>query len=245
MRQKTVVFVDSGKGGLPYFDFFRKRNPDVNAVYVADTKHFPYGKKSKAELTAILCDLTETLISGYCPAVIVLACNTASVSALGELRAAFPDAAFVGTVPAVKPAIEYSLSGVIGVIGTERTLDDPYIDVIAAAAERSCRIERVAAPELVEFVEHRIETVAAQERVDLVRSYVQRFRNQKADALVLGCTHFLLLKQDFVAAGSPDMRIFDSVEGVAKQIERLICDLFPTQEGTTGEWRIAASKFDV
>jgi glutamate racemase len=222
--QKTVVFVDSGKGGLPYFDFFRMRNPEVNAVYAADTEHFPYGKKTKTELVAILCRLTETLKSRYSPAVIALACNTASVSALGELRAAFPDTIFVGTVPAVKPAAEHSMSGVIGVIGTERTLDDPYIDTIAVSAGKPCRIERAAAPGLVEFVEHRLETASAHERVEQVQPYIRHFRAQKVDALVLGCTHFLLLKQDFIEAGTPDMRIFDSVEGVTKQIERLVSE---------------------
>jgi glutamate racemase len=222
VSKKTVVFVDSGKGGLPYFDFFRARNPGVNAVYAADTEHFPYGKRTKAELVAILCGLAETLKSRHSPVIIALVCNTASVSALSELRAAFPDILFVGTVPAVKPAVEYSTSGVIGVIGTERTLDDPYIDTIAAAAGKPCRVERAAAPDLVEFVEHRLETASAQERTEQVQPYIRRFRAQKVDALVLGCTHFLLLKQDFTEAGTPDMRIFDSVEGVTKQIERLL-----------------------
>jgi glutamate racemase len=222
VNQKTVAFVDSGKGGLPYFDFFRMRNPGVNAVYVADTEHFPYGKKNKAELVAILSSLAATLKSRYDPAVIALVCNTASVSALHELRSAFPGTLFVGTVPAVKPAIEHSAAGIIGVIGTERTLDDPYIDTIARSAGKPCRIERAAAPELVEFVEYKLETASPGERRELVRRYILRFRALKADALVLGCTHFLLLKQDFIEAGAPDMRIFDSVEGVTRQIERLL-----------------------
>jgi glutamate racemase len=224
VSRKNIVFIDSGKGGLPYFDFFRLRNPDVNAVYVADTEHFPYGKKTKAELVAILYSLVKTLVNRYAPAAIALVCNTASVSALDELRAAFPGTLFVGTVPAVKPAVARSRSGVIGVIGTERTLDDPYIDTIAANSGKPCRIERAAAPELVAFVEYRLDTATAQERAEMVQPYIRWFRERKVDALVLGCTHFLLLKQDFIEAGAPDMDIFDSVEGVTKQIERLVSD---------------------
>jgi glutamate racemase len=82
----------------------------------------------------------------------------------------------------------------------------------------------------VEFVEHRLEIATTQERTAQVLPYIQRFRTQKVDALVLGCTHFLLLKQDFIEAGTPDMKIFDSVEGVTKQIERLV---------TNGQHRIA------
>jgi glutamate racemase len=222
VSEKTIAFVDSGKGGLPYFDFFRARNPGVKAVYVADTAHFPYGKKTKAELVAILRSLAETLNSRYAPAIIALVCNTASVSALDELRAAFPKTTFVGTVPAVKPAILNSISGVIGVIGTERTLDDPYIDTIAASAGKPCRIVRAAAPGLVEFVEHRLPAAPPHERAEQVEPYIRRFRAQNVDGVVLGCTHFLLLKQDFVEAGLPDIRIYDSVEGVTKRIERLI-----------------------
>jgi glutamate racemase len=220
--QKTVVFVDSGKGGLPYFDFFRARNPGVNAVYAADTEHFPYGKRTKAELAAILIHFTEMLYRQYSPALIALVCNTASVSTLDELRAAFPKITFVGTVPAVKPAIANSATGVVGVIGTERTIDDPYINVIAASSRKCCRIERLAAPELVEFVEHRLETATGRERAEMVRPYIQRLRAKNADGVVLGCTHFLLLKNDFIDAGAPDMRIYDSVEGVTKRIERLL-----------------------
>lgn len=207
---------------MPYFDFFRARNPGASAVYAADTEHFPYGKKTKAELITILSRFTEALDRRYSPALIALACNTASVSALDELRAAFPRILFVGTVPAVKPAIENSATGVVGVIGTERTIDDPYIDVIAASAGKRCRIERLAAPELVEFVEYRLETATARERAEMVRPYIQRLRAKNADGVALGCTHFLLLKKDFIDAGLPDMRVFDSVEGVTKRIERLL-----------------------
>jgi glutamate racemase len=223
--EKTIVFVDSGKGGIPYFDFFRARNPAVNAVYVADTKHFPYGKKTKAELVTILSRLVETVRGKYDPALIALVCNTASVSALAELRSAFPRIPFVGTVPAVKPAIENSVSGVIGVLGTERTIDDPYIDGIAAAAEKKCRIERLAAPELVAFVEQQFETASHAERAGRILPYIAYFREHNADGIVLGCTHFLLLKDDFVKAGMPDMRVYDSVEGVTKRIERLLATL--------------------
>jgi glutamate racemase len=219
---KTVVFVDSGKGGLPYFDFFRARNPRVNAVYAADTEHFPYGKKTKAELIAILSRFTGMLNRRYAPELIALVCNTASVSALDELRAAFPKITFVGTVPAIKPAIENSATGVVGVIGTERTIDDPSIDAIAASVRKPCRIERLAAPELVEFAEHRLERATARERLDMVRPYLQRLRAENVDGVALGCTHFLLLKNDFIDAGAPDMRMYDSVEGVTKRIERLL-----------------------
>jgi glutamate racemase len=226
MYPKTVVFVDSGKGGLPYFEFFRARNPGVNAVYAADTEHFPYGKKSKVELVALLSAFVETLDRRYAPALVALACNTASVSALEELRAAFPHIPFVGTVPAVKPAIENSVTGVVGVIGTERTVDDPYIDRIAASTAaftgKRCLIERLSAPELVEFVEHGLEAASMGERAERVKPYIRHFRAKNADGLVLGCTHFLLLRHDFIEAGAPDIRVYDSVEGVTRRIEGLL-----------------------
>jgi glutamate racemase len=223
---KTIIFIDSGKGGIPYYDLFQKRNPRADAVYVADTAHFPYGKKTKAELVHILCGLIKEHSRRYTPALIALVCNTASVSALAELRADFPQISFVGTVPAVKPAMINSVSGIVGILGTERTIDDPYIDRIAAevAAEAgiTCRFERLAAPELVAFAEHRIDTASAQERAEQVRPLVNYFRGKKADGVVLGCTHFLLLKKDFMQEAAPDIRVYDSLEGVIRQIELII-----------------------
>jgi glutamate racemase len=221
MRQ-CVVFLDSGMGGIPYSQFFMRRNPHIKVIYVADREHFPYGKKTKEELVALLKTVCGNVIQQYHPALIVVACNTASVSALSELRDFFPETPFVGTVPAVRPAILSSGSAHIGVLGTERTIEDPYIDKLAEETGRPCAITRIAAPDLVEFVEHHINEASPDEKLQQAKKYVTRFREAGADAIVLGCTHFLFLADEFKEAASPDIIIYDSVEGVINRAETLL-----------------------
>ena len=225
MSRQPVVFIDSGVGGLPYFDSFRKLASDRYAVYVADREHYPYGPKKKDELRGILVSLVDRIRSELDPCLFVIACNSASVSALESLRAHFPGWPFVGTVPAVKPAALFSRKRRIGVLATERTVEDPYVNLLAERFAPDCALIGMAAPELVEFVEHRYIQASQQERTEVVSGYVEKFRKLDVDALVLGCTHFLFLAPEFAAATAPDMVLFDSRSGVAKRALALLDDL--------------------
>ncbi|MDR0759489.1 MAG: glutamate racemase [Treponema sp.] len=222
MDKRPVLFLDSGIGGLPYCGYFHRRNPDESLIYTADRANFPYGPKDKDELAAALTALTSSLREAFRPKLAALVCNTASVSALTVLRETFPDLPFVGTVPAVKPAVLGSVSRKIGILGTERTVADPCIGELAARYGKDCAVIALAAPKLVEWVEYRHAGATAEERRDAVDPSVDYFRKQGADALVLGCTHFLFLKNEFKAAAGPGIRVYDSMEGVSRRIETLL-----------------------
>jgi glutamate racemase len=222
-----VVFLDSGVGGLPYFSRFAARNPGRALWYIADREHFPYGAKSKEELSCLLCRLLERVRSRLEPALVVLACNTASVTALDALRRAFPALPLVGTVPAVRPAAAQSKTGVIGVLGTERTVAEPYIEKLAAETGRAVTIVRRAAPELVSFIERDSLDAPAQTRQREAARWTEPFRARGVDSLVLGCTHFLLLREEFRAAAAPDMSVYDSIEGVCRRAEALLAPAPP------------------
>ncbi|MDR0389374.1 MAG: glutamate racemase [Spirochaetaceae bacterium] len=217
-----VLFLDSGIGGLPYLRHFRERNPDEDLVYAADRRNFPYGSKDKDTLTELLSSLLLQLIRISHPKLAVLACNTASVSALESLRKAFPSLPFVGTVPAVKPAVLNSRTGLAGVLGTERTIADEYIQALAKKINPACRVMGAAAPELVEFVEHVMDGASKAERLDVIRPYVEKFRVAGADSIVLGCTHFLFLLDEFRELAGKDMTVYDSISGVASRAESLL-----------------------
>jgi glutamate racemase len=224
MENRPIIFLDSGVGGLPYLGSFRDLNDHESLLYLADRLNFPYGPKPKELLVALLVDLVVRLRSAFDPKLLVVACNTASVSALDELRKAFPDLPFVGTVPAVKPAVLSSKTRCIGVLATERTIADPYTENLAHQYGRDCRVLGIGAPELVEFVEHRYLSAEEAERSAVVQPYVDRFRRGGADAIVLGCTHFLFLTDHFSQAAAPDLRVYDSLDGVAHRIHALLCD---------------------
>ncbi len=213
--------MDSGIGGLPYCDHFHKANPKEALVYLADREYFPYGSKGRPELLQRLTELLTWLRERYDPKLGVLACNTASVSALQDLRESFPDLPLVGTVPAVKLAVLASKKRHIGVLGTSRTIGDPYIAELAAEFGADCALTAIAAPDLVEFVEHRYAVSDEEERVAAVLPYIDQFRSAGADAIVLGCTHFLFLRDAFKAAAG-DLSIHDSLDGVSHRVEALL-----------------------
>ncbi|MDR0449645.1 MAG: glutamate racemase [Treponema sp.] len=222
MDRRPVLFLDSGIGGIPYCRHFRCRNPAENIVYLADRANFPYGKRERDDLAAALRSLVERLVSLTDPKIVVLACNTATVSAISLLRESFPGLPFVGTVPAIKPAVSGRRQGKVGVLGTGRTLADPCIADLAAKYGPGCEIIGIAAPELVEFVEYRCAVAGPEEKTRTILPYLERFRAAGADSLVLGCTHFLHLLDEFRREAGPAMSVYDSVEGISRRIESIL-----------------------
>jgi len=218
-NNRSVLFIDSGIGGIPYCDDFHEKNPQEEVCYLADTKNFPYGPRGKDELASILITLTEKLVKTIDPKLIILACNTATVSALPQLRMKFPHIPFVGTVPALKPAALVSQNGKVGILGTKRTIDE-----IRALnlANKTCEIFGIAAPELVEFIEKHFNKASENEKTEVVRKYINIFKREGADSLVLGCTHFLYLLKEFRSEASPNIVVFDSLDGITKRVDFLL-----------------------
>ncbi|MDR2517182.1 MAG: glutamate racemase [Spirochaetaceae bacterium] len=219
---RPVLFLDSGIGGLPYARHFLRHNPGERVVYTADRANFPYGPKDRAVLERLLVTLVGRLTAEFDPKLAVVACNAASVTALAALRAEFPGLPWVGTVPAVKPAVAASRTRHIGVLGTQRTVDDPYIGALAARFGADCAVSRIAAPDLVNFVENGGDTASPGEQRRVVEPYVEEFRRRGADGIVLGCTHFLFLLDCFTAATGNGIRIYHSVEGVSRRAAALL-----------------------
>jgi len=131
----------------------------------------------------------------------------------------------VGVVPAVKPAASISRRKRIGVLATSRTVSDPYLDRLIFEYARECTVVRYAGKDIVHFVETRITEATAFEKDEAVKDAVEFFKREGVDALVLGCTHFLFLKDRIALSMGPGVEIIDSVEGVARQVERLAATL--------------------
>ena len=224
------AFLDSGIGGLPYLSYFHEKAPNEQAVYIADTEHFPYGEKTREEVIRAACGITERIIERFRPRVIVIACNTISVAALDILRKTFP-VPFVGTVPAVKRAAERSVKKNIGIIATERTIQDPYVTNLIKTYAADCRITLRGDASLVSAIENGLITADAQEKKAAVEPAVMQFKQAGADTIVLACTHFLHLADVFVECAAPEMEIVDSREGVIKQTLRLA----PPQNAESGK----------
>ena len=213
-----ILFFDSGVGGLSVLGPARELLPNAPIVYAADSAGFPYGKRSEAEIASRIPALLGRLVERFRPRLAVIACNTASTIALDHVRLAL-DLPVVGTVPAIKPAAELSKSRVIGVLGTEATVRQPYVDDLAAKFAADCTIIRHGSPELVELAEAKL--AGEDLGVDAVRAATQPLfdapQGNRIDTVVLACTHFPLLKDELRAA-FPDVTYIDGGDGIARRI---------------------------
>ncbi|MFM9977934.1 MAG: glutamate racemase [Sphingomonadaceae bacterium] len=213
-----LLFFDSGIGGLSVVEAARALLPTAPFVYAADSAGFPYGTKSEAEIAARVPALLGRLTERYRPRLVVIACNTASTIALPFVRAAL-DVPVVGTVPAIKSAALISKTRVIGVLGTEATVRQPYVDRLAAEFASDCIVVRHGSAELVEMAEAKLRggRIPAE---DIVAAVAPLAAVGRLDTVVLACTHFPLLKGE-LAACLPGITLVDSGEGIARRIVSL------------------------
>ncbi len=229
MNPESVAFLDSGVGGLPYLAHARRFLPGRRFVYVADREEFPYGEKDRESIVAATVSLAERLIHRERPRLVVVACNTMSVVALRDLRARF-DVPFVGVVPAVKPAALLSRRKRVGVLATRQTVEGEYLRNLIVQHASGCDVVSLSSAALVEFVEKGLHAASPREREGKVRQEVDRFLSAGIDALVLGCTHFLHLENEFRnLLDAEGITLVDSREGVTRQAARLLEESSPPQ----------------
>jgi glutamate racemase len=216
-----ILFFDSGVGGLSVLAPTRGLLPDAPIVYAADSAGFPYGKRSEAELASRVPALLGRLVERFRPRLVVIACNTASTVALEHVRSAL-DVPVVGTVPAIKPAAEISKTRVIGVLGTEATVRQPYVDDLAARFAADCTVIRHGSPDLVAIAEAKLAGLAVDPAAlaAAIRPMIDQPRGAAIDTVVLACTHFPWLA-DELAAAMPGVTLVDGGPGIARRIAAL------------------------
>lgn len=207
---------DSGVGGLSVLHEIRKTLPAEDLLYVADSGHAPYGDKSQQFIEARSIAITEFLLSQNAKAIVV-ACNTATGAAVATLRAKFM-MPIVAMEPAVKPAAEKTLSGIVGVMATSRTLvSDNFVRLFARYGEEA-KILGQACPGLVEQVE--AGDLSGGKTRSLVEGYLLPLLDQGADTIVLGCTHYPFLAPLIREIAGTEVAVIDSAEAVARQLRR-------------------------
>jgi glutamate racemase len=220
MEARPICFLDSGIGGLPYLAQARHVLPGYRFAYFADTAHFPYGEQGAGELQDIVVAAVRAIISAWNPCMVVVACNTASVVALDLLRSEF-DLPFVGVVPAVKPAALVTSNGTIGLLATERTVSDPYVSQLIRDYAPAHTVHMIAASGLVEAIEAGEFIGEAQVDENYLRGPLEQLSSYGVDSVVLGCTHFVHVRQQIERLLGPGIAVVDSVDGVARQVARV------------------------
>jgi glutamate racemase len=228
-KSSPILLFDSGVGGLTVYDALREVLPQAPVIYTADLAGLPYGTKTEAQVAARVAGLLGRMTERYQPRLACIACNTASTIALGMVRDVL-EIPVVGTVPAIKPAALASKSGVIGLLGTQATIRQPYVDQLEAEFVAGKTLLRHAAPGLVQEAENKLRGRPV-DRAVLKAALEGVSGGDKGlwiDAVVLGCTHFPLLREEledvatFELGWSPDVRFVDGAAGIARRIAHLL-----------------------
>ncbi len=217
-----ILFFDSGVGGLSVLAEAQKRLPKAPVIYVSDSAAFPYGTKSEAEIATRVPVLLGKLAERFRPRLITIACNTASTIALDSVRQVL-DIPIVGTVPAVKPAAEMTKTGVIGLLGTEATVRQPYIDVLAKKFAKDTVLLRHGSAELAPAAEAmmRGEQVDASIYKRAMQGLLEQSRGDKMDIIILGCTHFPLIEKQLADYATASVQFVHGGAGIARRIAYL------------------------
>ncbi|MBA3677971.1 MAG: glutamate racemase [Sphingosinicella sp.] len=222
---RPLLIFDSGIGGLSVLRPITKLLPTAPIVYVADSAFYPYGTKKPSEIEARVPVLLARLAERFDPELIVVACNTASTIALDQVRIAL-NLPVVGTVPAIKPAAALSKKRVIGVLGTEATVRQPYVDRLSKEYAADCLVLRHGSAELVGLAEAKLrgeDTDPAAYR-EILRCLLDQPGGEKMDVIVLACTHFPLVRQELEAASPRPLAFVDGSDGIARRTAWLTRD---------------------
>jgi glutamate racemase len=223
--ESPIGVFDSGVGGLSVWREIVRQLPAEDTLYFADQAHIPYGMRSLDEVHRLTEDITRFLLAQGAK-LIVVACNTASGAALHALRETFPDVPFVGMEPAVKPAVEHTRTGIVGVIATPATFEGDLFAGLVQRFGNGFDIHTQACPGLVEAVE--AGALDTPETEALLRRYLVPLleagphADMGIDQLVLGCTHYPFLSPAIQRIVGPEVTLIDPAPAVARQVERVL-----------------------
>lgn len=220
-----ALLFDSGVGGLSILGALARAELDLTCDFVADSAWLPYGDKPAQALSDRVTAILVAAVEAWQPAVVILACNTASTIALEAVRAALPMPVVV-VVPPIKPAAECTQTGVIGLLATPATIARPFTQGLIDQFAAHCHVIRVGSAQLVQAAEAKLRG----EAVDLgvVRSVIDALfeapRGEALDAVALSCTHFPLMRQELEAMAPRPIRWIDSGDAIARRVA-VVCGL--------------------
>lgn len=221
ISENSIGVFDSGAGGLSVAKEIRRLLPGEDIYYYADTAHMPYGPKPLADVRRFALAIAEDMLRRPVKAVVV-ACNTASAAALAAMREAHPGTIFVGMVPAVKPAAQTSGTRRVGVLATEATFQGELFAGVVAEFAGDAEVICQPCPGLAECIETRAPGDAA--LAEMIRSFVAPLVARGADQLVLGCTHYALVKDEIARAAGEGVAVVDPAPAVARRVRDVLAE---------------------
>ncbi|ELR63294.1 Glutamate racemase [Photobacterium marinum] len=218
---KRVLIFDSGVGGLSVYQEIYAQLPNVQYVYAFDDAGFPYGELPETELITRTMHIVSLLVERHNIDLVVIACNTASTIVLPTLRSRLT-IPVVGVVPAIKPAALLSERKAIGLLATPATVKREYTDQLVSQFASDCDVHRIGSTRLVEMAEAKLRGIAVpmKELSEILSPW-----QDKIDSIVLGCTHFPLIKGEIADAFGVPVNIIDSGLAIANRVKALLGEI--------------------
>ncbi len=236
MSAAPVGIFDSGIGGLTVAAAIRKLLPNESTIYFGDTARVPYGPKSPETVRRYAREILDWLIGENVKAIVV-ACNTVSAHALDDLRSRSPVPVLGVIEPGARAAARSTQSGRVGVIGTVGTVASGAYRQALQRIRADLQVLEVACPLFVPLVE---EGWFDRDATRLVaEEYLAPLRHDKIDVLVLGCTHYPMLKPLLHRVMGSDVALIDSAEETAGELARVLGEMglsAPARNETVQRW---------
>ncbi|QTD32516.1 glutamate racemase [Pseudomonas fluorescens] len=228
MREAPIAVFDSGVGGLSVLAEIQQLLPNESLLYLGDCGHIPYGEKTP-EFIRQRCSVMAGFFREQGAKALVIACNTATVAGVADLRRDFPEWPIVGMEPAVKPAAAATRSGVVGVLATTGTLQSAKFAALLDRFATDVRVITQPCPGLVERIE--IGDLHSPELRALLKHYVDPLLANGCDTIILGCTHYPFLKPMLKSMIPDSISLIDTGAAVARQLQRLLAERDLLAEG--------------
>jgi len=217
--RRPIGIFDSGIGGLTVLREVARRLPGEDLLYLGDTARVPYGTKSAATVQRYAQACTRVLLEEHIK-LLVVACNTASAYALDTLRATLPIPVIGVIEPGARAAARRTQNGCIGVIGTAGTISSEAYSRAIAGFQPGARVFTRACPLFVPLAEEGWVTGEIPEGI--ARAYLTQLLECGIDILVLGCTHYPLLRATIAAVAGEEVILVDSAEETARVVEETL-----------------------
>jgi len=215
MSGAPIGLFDSGVGGLSIWRQLVHALPSESLLYVADQANVPYGHRSADEIRANSLGIADYLVTQGCKAIVV-ACNTASAVALEPLRQRYPQLPILGLEPAVKPAVQLTRTGVVGVMATPATFQGQLYRATVGRYASAVQVVEQVCVGLAELVEQGdLEGPDCDARL---MGYLQPMLEAGADTIVLGCTHYPFVIESIRRLVGPAMAVLDPAPAVARHL---------------------------
>jgi len=220
-----IGIFDSGVGGLSVLRHIRAQLPHEHLLYAADTGFAPYGNKPEQVVAERSLSIADFLVARGAKALVV-ACNTATVAAIKVVREHYPNMPIVGVEPGLKPAAAASRSGKVGVLATYNTLHGAKFLALREQVSAATGVDFLlqACVGLVDQIE--LGELGSNEILAMLQRYLTPLLDQGADTIVLGCTHYPLVRaaieQVMAAATDRPITLVDTGDAVARQLARLL-----------------------